>query len=99
MEVSQQGIHEIHAAARWVRRGGRKCGSCKANVLFAKNATTGRWQVLDWLPSWAKGNVMLMEPGRGEALLCEVVGQDADGPLYLDHHATCQYADRHRERT
>lgn len=92
---------EAEAACQWARRG-RRCSTCKAQVFFAKNIQTGKWQIIDALPNWAKGNIYLS--GWATHQLTARVWDEqiaasnrASGVAYhTDHHATCPHAEEHR---
>lgn len=92
------------AAVDWQRRGGRCCSSCKAPVVFAKNANTGAFQIVDAAPNWEKGNITLSGQATHELQahvhnVTDVASNRAAGvPYHTDHHATCPYADQHRRK-
>lgn len=106
---ARRGVAGICAAAAWVRRGGSRCKSCKAQVLFVKNRDTGAWMLVDWQPDWSRGNITLANLNHDyrSPVLAQVFGftvlstvetnRDAGVPYFIDHHATCPYADQHRK--
>lgn len=65
------------------------CRSCKATVLWVRNVN-GNLQILDAEPS-PTGNVIIKD-GVAHTLRGDLFEQMADGPRYVDHHATCATA-------
>lgn len=81
------------------------CRSCKAQVFFAVNQTTGRRLIVDAEPDGDRGNVSVKDLGDGSHI-CRVLTNDeaadarqAGEDLYLDHHATCPEAANWRSRS
>lgn len=77
-----------------------RCRSCKAEVRFVKHVTSGRTMILDDAPV-ENGNIQIVPTPAGPraavqpAALLAKLRLDEE-PLYIDHHATCPYADQHR---
>ena len=78
-----------------------RCRSCKAPVRWAISEH-GKFMILDLDPSPA-GTIRLAAAGRRGGVPRAVVIPAArraglEGELYIDHHATCPHADKHRRR-
>jgi len=82
------------AAQRARRDDARKCKSCHAPIIWAKNETTGKWMPLDYDPHEG-GNVFLFLNGK-----CRVGKQDDQLPdwstRHFSHFARCPHANDHR---
>lgn len=83
------------------------CRKCHADVRMAPSAfNPGRNRILDAAPN-NEGNTVILTngQGKGRALvvggpLLEVVqkaGRDGEIEVYIDHHATCPFAEDFRK--
>lgn len=77
---------------------GRRCSACKTRVFFSQNSGTGKWAILDAEANPTKGNIQRHTTPTGPMhrvlSAAEAERRRAEGePLFIDHHATCPYAD------
>lgn len=75
-----------------------KCASCRAPVIWAESAKTGRNMILDAVPV-PDGNTVIMD-GKAHVITGELFEEvPADMPRYRTHWATCPQAKEWRTRT
>jgi len=81
------------------------CRKCNADIRMAKSAFTEKNRILDAAPN-PEGNTFIITwgQGKGRALVisgplldvCQQAAQDGELELYMDHHATCPFAEDFR---
>lgn len=76
-----------------------RCGSCRAEIIWARTVGRDRMMPLDAEPH-PDGNIRLIADGfivRCELLgPLEVIAARAEGPLRRSHFATCPNSSEHR---
>lgn len=84
-----------------------RCGSCRADILWAKSAASGKSIPINTKPSQTHGNVVIyIDPDGDEPRLVATVltrgqreGAQVDGKtLYTSHFSDCPNANGHRRR-
>lgn len=72
------------------------CSSCKRPIWWARTRN-GRSLPLDPEPV-PGGNVTIDAQGFAHVLTKAELAAPPDGPHFVSHFATCEFADRHRKR-
>lgn len=75
------------------------CRSCQAKIFWL-TMLSGSNAPVDFEPNTEKGNIRVLETGRGQVLKDEelVEARQANEPLYLSHFATCSNSAFHRKK-